>query len=141
MAIEVYLNFNGNCREAAEFYAEVFNTEKPKIMTFGESNQDPNFEIPEEAKNLVMHTRLNIFGSRVMFSDTWPGSPFTVGNNITLAVITDDEASLRSAFDRLKEGGEVKMELQETFWSKAYGSLTDKFGIIWQFNLDSGEEF
>lgn len=141
MAIEVYLNFNGNCREAAEFYADVFNTEKPKIMTFGESSQDPNFEIPEEAKNLVMHTRLNIFGSRVMFSDTWPGSPFTVGNNITLAVITDDEASLRSAFDRLKEGGEVKMELQETFWSKAYGSLTDKFGTIWQFNLDSGEEY
>ncbi len=70
MGVEVYLVFNGNCREAAEFYAEVFKTEKPVIQTFGEAHNDPNFEMPEEAKNLVMHTRLNIAGSRVMFSDT-----------------------------------------------------------------------
>lgn len=31
------------------------------------------------------------------------------------------------------------MDLQETFWSKCYGLLTDKFGINWQFSLDSGE--
>jgi PhnB protein len=37
MSVDVYLNFNGNCREAAEFYAEVFGTEKPQIMTFGEA--------------------------------------------------------------------------------------------------------
>ncbi|HWK21906.1 MAG TPA: VOC family protein [Ureibacillus sp.] len=141
MAIEVYLNFNGNCREAAEFYADVFKTEKPKIMTFGEAPQDPNFEMPEEAKNLVMHTRLDILGSRVMFSDTWPGSPFIEGNNITLAVVTEDEEAIRSSFERLKEGGSVKMELQETFWSKCYGALKDKFGIEWQFSLDSGEQF
>ncbi|RHW39900.1 VOC family protein [Lysinibacillus yapensis] len=141
MGIEVYFVFNGNCREAAEFYADVFQTEKPKIMTFGEGNDDPNFKIPEEAKNLVMHTRLDILGSRVMFSDNWPGSPYTVGNNITLAVITEDEAIIRSAFDRLKEGGEVKMELQETFWSKCYGSVKDKFGVEWQLSLDSGEQF
>jgi PhnB protein len=31
------------------------------------------------------------------------------------------------------------MELQETFWSKAYGSLKDKFGVEWQFSHDNGE--
>ena len=141
MAIEVYLNFNGNCREAAEFYAEVFKTEKPHIMTFGDAPKDPNFEIPEEAKNLVMHTRLDILGSRVMFSDTWPGSPFVAGNNISLTVISDDEEIIRSSFEQLKEGGTVTMELQETFWSKCYGAVKDKFGIEWQVSLDSGEQF
>lgn len=140
MAIDVYFNFNGNCREAAEFYAEAFNTEKPNIMTFGEAPKQGDFEVPEEAKNLVMHTRLDILGSNVMFSDTWPGSPFVVGNNITLAVVTDNEEAIRSAFDRLKEGGQVRMELQETFWSTCYGSLTDKFGTEWQFSLDNGEQ-
>ena len=53
MSVDVYLNFNGNCREAAEFYAEVFGTEKPQIMTFGETPPDPSFTLPEEAKNLV----------------------------------------------------------------------------------------
>ena len=33
MAIEIYMNFDGNCREAVEFYTEVFKTEQPKIMT------------------------------------------------------------------------------------------------------------
>ena len=141
MAIEAYLNFNGNCREAANFYAEVFKTEQPKIMTFDDGPKDPNFEIPEEAKNLVMHTRLDIGGSRIMFSDTWPGSPFVVGNNITLAVVSKDETFIRSSFEGLKEDGTVTMELQETFWSKCYGSLKDKFGIEWQFSLDSGETF
>ncbi|PZX08290.1 PhnB protein [Psychrobacillus insolitus] len=139
MAVDVYLNFNGNCREAAEFYAEVFNTEKPDIMTFGESPQSPEYKLPEEAKDLVMHTRLNISGSNVMFSDTFPGSPFIQGNNISLAFVGKNEEEIRSAFDKLKEGGSVGMELQETFWSKCYGSLKDKFGIEWQFSHESAE--
>ncbi|MBS4190818.1 glyoxalase/bleomycin resistance/extradiol dioxygenase family protein [Bacillus sp. FJAT-49705] len=139
MAINVYLNFNGNCREAAEFYAEVFGTEKPQFMTFGESPQDPNYPLPEEAKDLIMHTRLNIDGSNVMFSDTFPGMPFVEGNNITLAIVNKDLDGLKSTFEKLKVGGTVAMELQETFWSKCYGQLTDKFGVNWQFNFESEE--
>ena len=139
MAIDVYLTFNGNCREAAEFYAEVFNTEKPEIMTFGESPQSPDFVLPEEAKDLVLHTRLNINGSNIMFSDTFPGSPFMEGNNISLAFVSTDEEMVKSAFNALKEGGKVSMDLQETFWSKCYGSLRDRFGIEWQFSHETDQ--
>ena len=139
MAINVYLNFNGNCREAIEFYAQVFNTEQPQIMTFGESPQDPNYPLPEDAKNRVMHSRLTISGSTVMFSDTFPGSPFIEGNNVTLAVVSENLEELREYFNKLKEEGKVGMELQETFWSKSYGMLTDKFGIHWQFSHDNGQ--
>ena len=97
------------------------------------------FQIPEEAKDLVMHTRLTISGSNVMFSDTFPGMPFVVGNNVTLSLVSDNLDEITSSFNRLKEGGKVGMELQETFWSKCYGSLTDKFGIEWQFNYGNGE--
>ncbi|MFK4997830.1 VOC family protein [Bacillus sp. N9] len=139
MAVNVYLNFNGNCREAVEFYAQVFETERPEIMTFRESPQHPDYPLPEEAKDLVMHTRLTISGSNVMFSDTFPGMPVTVGNNISLALVSRDEDELISAFNKLKEGGKVSMELQETFWSKYYGQLTDKFGVKWQFSHESEE--
>lgn len=139
MSVDVYLNFNGNCREAAEFYAEVFGTEKPQIMTFGEAPPNPDYPLPENAKNLVMHTRLDIDGSNVMFSDVFPGTPFVAGNNISLAFVNKDEEKIRSVFHKLKEGGAVKMELQETFWSKCYGSLKDQFGIEWQLSHDSGE--
>jgi PhnB protein len=139
MAVDVYINFNGNCREAVEYYAQVFGTEKPQIMTFGETPPDPNFPLPEEAKNLVMHTRLNVLGSNVMFSDVFPGMPFVAGNNITLAITFKDIDEIKSLFNKLKEGGTVGMDLQETFWSKCYGNLTDKFGIGWQLNYDNGE--
>ncbi|MCT4477653.1 VOC family protein [Peribacillus sp. NPDC101481] len=137
MSVDAYLNFNGNCRQAVEFYAEVFGTELPNIMTFGETPPNPDFTLPEEAKDLVMHTRLNINGSNIMFSDTFPGMPFVEGNNISLAYVSNDLDEIKSIFNKLSEGGTVGVELQETFWSKIYGQLTDKFGIKWQFNFES----
>ncbi|AJY73437.1 VOC family protein [Paenibacillus beijingensis] len=139
MSVDVYLNFNGNCREAVEYYAQVFEAGEPKMMTFGEAPPHPEFPLPEEAKGLIMHTRLTISGSNVMFSDVFPGMPFTAGNNISLSIVTDNKDEIESAFNKLADGGTVGMELQETFWSPLYGSVTDKFGIIWQFNLGTGE--
>lgn len=136
MPVEVYLNFNGNCREAAMYYAKVFETDAPQIMTFGDTPPNPEYPLPEEAKDLVMHTRLNINGSTVMFSDVFPGMPFIQGNNVSLSLLSQDEDKLRIWFSRLQDGGTVSMELQETFWSKCYGNLTDRFGIEWQFNLE-----
>lgn len=135
MAIDIYLNFNGNCREVVEFYADVFGLKAPQIMTFGDVPPDPNHPVPEEAKTLVMHTRLNISGSNVMFSDTFPGMSVTQGDNFSLSLVTKNREEIQSAYDKLKVGGKVKMELQKTFWTELYGSLVDKFGIEWQFNL------
>ncbi|HEY8911125.1 MAG TPA: VOC family protein [Desulfosporosinus sp.] len=139
MAVEAYINFNGNCREAVEFYVQVFGTEKPPLMTFGDAPPDPKFTLPEEAKGLIMHTQLSITGSTVMFSDVFPGMPFVAGNNISLTLISKDIDEIKSLFNNLKEGGTVGMDLQETFWSKCYGSVTDKFGIPWQLSHDGGQ--
>ena len=138
MAVFVFVNFNGNCREAVEYYAEIFETKKPEFMTYGEFPADPNFIISEESKKLIMYTPLDIDGSNVMFSDTLPGMKFLEGNNINLTVSNKDIDEIKKLFNKLKVEGTVEMELQETFWSKCYGMLIDKFGIPWQFNHDSG---
>ncbi|TCS96874.1 VOC family protein [Hazenella coriacea] len=137
MAIDVYINFNGNCREAVEYYAQVFETE-PQIMTFNDAPPNPEFTLPEEVKDFVMHARLNIRGSNIMFSDVLPDMPFVAGNNISLSISSEDMDEIQSLFHKLKEDGTVIMDLQETFWSKCYGNLTDKFGIGWQLNHESG---
>jgi PhnB protein len=137
MAVNVYISFNGNCREAVEYYAQVFETERPQIMTYGDMPPDPKFTLPEETKNLVMHTRLNINGSTVMFSDAFPGMPFVAGNNISLTIVSTNMDEIKAIFNKLKEGGTIGMDLQETFWSKCYGYVTDKFGIPWQVSHDS----
>jgi len=139
MALQVYFVLNGNAKEAIDFYSGVFSS-SAHVMTFGESPQNPDFPLPEEAKDLVMHGHLEIEGNKVMFSDTFPGQPHTVGNNITLAIVTDDHSKIQRYFDQLKEGGSVSMELQETFWSKAYGQVTDKFGVEWQLSLEESQQ-
>jgi PhnB protein len=132
MSIGLYINFNGNCREAVEYYAGIFNTEKPKFMTFGDVPPNPEFPQRDEIKNLVMHTQLQISESTIMFSDVPPEVPFQPGNNISLVINCGSMEETRRLFDQLKIGGEIEMELQETFWSKCYGYVQDKYGIWWQ---------
>jgi PhnB protein len=138
--IDIFINFKGNCREAVEFYSEVFKTDKPQIMAYGDTPPQPGQEFPqfEEVKDLIMMASLNINGANVMFQDVFPGMPLTIGNNINLTISMKDMDEIKSIFDKLKDGGKVDMELQETFWSKYYGSVVDKFGIPWQFNYDDG---
>jgi PhnB protein len=39
MAVQVYLNFNGNCKEAVDFYTKVFKTNEPQFMYYGDVHQ------------------------------------------------------------------------------------------------------
>lgn len=104
-------------------------------MTYGDSHQyDEGSQLPDEAKDLIMHAQLNVKDSQMMFSDVFPGTPYVVGTNISVAFVDSDIDFMKAAFEKLKDGGNVELELQETFFSKCYGILTDKFGIRWQFS-------
>jgi PhnB protein len=134
MSLNVYIRFNGNCRQAVEYYGEVLGCQKQDIMTFGQFHNESDFPMNEEVINQVMHTFLNIAGQDVMFSDSPPGMPVIQGNNVSLAYSTTSKDEITRIFNRLKDdGGHVVMELCETFWSDCYGSITDIFGIDWQF--------
>lgn len=139
MAVNAYINFPGNCREAIEFYAKVFGTQPKGTMTFGQGPNDPAHPLPPAAKDLIMHSELEVGGATLMFSDTYPGMQLTVGNNISLTLVSQNREEIVRVFNGLKEGGRVNMDLQQTFWTPLYGMLTDKFGIPWQVSLDSGE--
>lgn len=137
MALATYLNFDGNAREAVTFYADVFGVDAGELMTYGGSMPDnPDFQVPEGAKNRIMHAELRINGDWVMFSDTYPGMSHTVGNNFSITYLGKDAGEIETLFSRLSEGGNVDMPLSATSWSQLYGQVTDKFGIGWQFNLD-----
>lgn len=135
MALNPYLVFNGNTREVVLFYAKVFGLEEPQFLTYGSMH---GAELPPGMGDLIMHTYLEIAGSKLMFSDHFPGTPYQQGNNFSLAYVSNDEAAIRDAFQKLKEdGGTVRMELQETPWSKCYGSVVDKYNIEWQFSHEA----
>lgn len=136
MAIGVYLYFQGNCREALDFYADAFKTEKPRIMAYGDVPGGGG-DMPDSVKKLVLHANLEIAGEIIMFSDASPDRPITVGNNVSIMATLKTADQVRSVFDVLKVGGEVIMEVQETFFSKCYAYLIDKFGVSWQLNIET----
>ena len=133
MALDIYLNFPGNCREVIRFYADVFGVETGNLMTFGDVPPHPDHHVSEEAKDLIMHARLDIDGTGIMFTDAMPGT-LTIGNNVSIVYNSDSTEKMKAIFEKLSAGGNVTMELQATFWSKYYGMLTDKFGTNWMFN-------
>lgn len=136
MSVHVFINFAGNCREAAEFYARVFSAPAPKIAAFGDAPPHMDMPIPPEMKDLVMYTEIHAAGSKLMLSDVPPGMPLRQGNNVSIVLGSGDQSQVAAWFNGLKAGGTVEMELQQTPWSRLYGMVTDKFGISWQLNFD-----
>ena len=140
MQLELFINFDGNCREAVAFYAKVFQSEVNNLMTYGQAPPDPNYPMAEEDRDKVMYAGLRIGGITVMFMDMPSGSPLVVGNNINPTVSLDNKEEVGRIFNELKDGGVVYMELQQTFFSELYGMVQDRFGVIWQILYYSREE-
>lgn len=59
------------------------------------------------------------------------------GNNVYINLEPDTRGETDKLFKALAEGGKVETELQEMFWGDYFGSLVDKFGIMWMFNCSS----
>jgi len=116
MKVNPYLSFNENCAEAVALYEKAFN-----VKALVEVNE----------QNRVDHAEFEIGGNLIMLYDA--AESINIGNNIMITIRFDEHelTEAKFAFDTMKEGGEVIMELGETSWSKCFGLLVDKFGIQW----------
>lgn len=138
MSLSTYLTFNGNCREAFEFYRSVFGTEFVVLSTFAEAPED--MEVPDAVMDKVMHVTLPIGSSVLMGSDNDPaGPPVVVGNNFSISVDTEGREESDDLIGKLAAGGTVSMPMQETFWGSYFGICTDKFGINWMVSCPLSE--
>ena len=135
--IYTYLVMNGNGQEAVKFYVNALGAEVVSLQTFGD--MPGNADKPENVKNLVLNAQLQVGGLNLMLSDTFPGNRYQVGDQVSIAVLFDNPETTKEVYEKLKEGGKVIMELQQTFWSPSYGQLTDKFGVTWQLSTDTAK--
>lgn len=133
MSLSTYLTFDGNCREAFDFYRSVFGGDFDSFQTF--ADVPPDVPVSEEEKSLVMHVSLPIGSSVLMGSDKASfGPPLAIGNNFSIAVEAESRERCDELFAKLSAGGSVVMPLQEMFWGAYYGTWTDRFGINWMVN-------
>jgi PhnB protein len=128
ITINPYLFFAGNCREAMEFYKEIFGGELT-VQTYAEVGMNDG---PMPADKL-MHADLSGGDIKLMGSDTAAAS--VKAAKVSLSLGGDDEAKLRDIFEKLSEDVTVQYPLKKEFWGDIFGSLTDKFGIEWMVNI------
>jgi PhnB protein len=137
-AINTYLNFNGNCEEAMNFYKSVFGGEFLMMSKFSDAPSET--ELPKD-KDGVLHAALPIGSNILMASDCPPGVHVTHGSGgYFISINADSKGQADAYFNGLSAGGTIKMSMGDTFWGAYFGMLTDKFGIDWMISFDSNSK-
>ena len=123
-----YLDFDGQCREAFDFYAKIFNG-KVTRFTFGDSPMAA--DVPVASHDRIMHAQLECAGTVLMGADGPSNNPLSKG---CVNIQVDSPAEAERIFAALSEGASIQMPLSETFWAHRFGLLTDRYGKGWMVN-------
>lgn len=128
MLVQPYLNFDGRCEEALEFYKKAIGAKVGMLMHFRDA-PDKSMITPGN-ENKVMHSQVQLGDSTVLMSD---GRCTGKANfhGVALSISAKTEAEADKIFNGLAEGGQVQMPLGKTFFSPRFGMLADKFGVGW----------
>jgi PhnB protein len=131
MKLNPYLNFPGNTEEAFKFYKSVFGGEYTITRFKDMPMQGVKMEKGDESK--VMHIALAIGNDVLMASDALEshGRKLIQGNNVILSVTPESKKEADRIFKALSAGGTVEMPIADQMWGDYYGSLKDKFGVLW----------
>ena len=127
-----YITFDGDARQAMEFYQEVFGGTLT-VNTYGDFGQKE----AGDAAGKIMHGMLvTESGLTLMGADVPPGQEHRPGNNISVSVSGEDADELRGYWDKLSGSGTVSVPLEKQMWGDVFGMCTDRFGITWLVNIN-----
>jgi len=126
-----YISFDGNARQAMEFYQQVFGGDLA-LNTFAEMGGAADAPGADQ----IMHGMLETDGGlTLMGSDTPPGTDHHPGNNMAVSLSGDDAPALRGHWEQLSAGGTVTVPLERQMWGDDFGMCIDQFGIAWMINI------
>jgi PhnB protein len=136
-AVNPYLNFNGNCEEAFNFYKAVFGKEFQTFTRFGEMGQ-----CAEGEENKVMHVAIPLGKDSFLFGSDRPGAygKGALGDLFYVAIAAESEAEADKLFKGLSEGGQPTMPMNKAPWNAYFGMLTDPYGVSWLINYDYAQK-
>jgi PhnB protein len=126
-----YLNFNGNARQALEFYASVFGG-TPALSTFadlGTSKDSPDAD-------RIMHGMLETdAGYTIMAADVTSEMEYQPMAGCSISLSGDDVDTLRGYWEKLSASGTTMMPMQKQAWGDEFGMCADRFGVPWLVNI------
>lgn len=133
MKLHTYLNFNGNCRAAFDFYEKHLGGKTQMMMTHAEAPAGPQSH--PDWGSAILHARMTIGDTELLASDV-PPERHQPMRSAYLSLTLDSAEEADRIYGVLSEGGEVFMPIQETFWAYRFAILRDSFGTLWMINAD-----
>jgi PhnB protein len=132
MKIVPYLNFNGNCREAFDYYHQVLGGETPEFYT----NQDvPMDNLPAGMEDKVIHAQFTFEGQSLMGCDN-PPDWYEPPRSVSISIQHTDGPESERLFNALADGGSITMPWGQQPWGALFGMCVDRFGIPWMINCE-----
>ncbi|HYZ56590.1 MAG TPA: VOC family protein [Streptosporangiaceae bacterium] len=125
-----YLNFNGDARQAMEFYQSVFGGNL-NLNTFAEFGAKDS---PDAAR--IMHGMLETdAGYTIMAADVTSDMEYAPMAGFSVSLSGDDGDALRGYWEKLSANGTTTMPLQKQAWGDEFGMCVDQFGVPWMVNI------
>jgi PhnB protein len=134
MQINAYLNFDGQCEAAFQFYAQLLGGKIEGLFRYAGTPMAN--QVPPEWGEKIMHIRLTVGTSELMGADSPPQHSQGPAKRFSMSIGLSDPQEAERIFHGLAEGGAVQVPLQTTFWAARFGMLVDRFGIPWMINCE-----
>jgi len=131
MKINPYLSFNGNCRDAFEFYEKCLGGKIVFIMTNG--NSPMAAQTPADQLGRIMHVSMAV-GDQILAGADAPPQFFSAAHGMCVSLDIATPAEAERIFNELSTDGQVQMPIQETFWAQRFAMFRDRFGTPWMIN-------
>ncbi len=131
MNASFHIHFNGQCREAFEYYADALDGKIGTMLPFSQSPESEN--VPESWQSKIIHGNIRIGNINIAGGDLQP-EHYQQPSGFYILLSIENETKTKATFDSLSENGTVLFPLQKTFWSPCYGIVIDQFGIPWKVN-------
>lgn len=128
-----WINFNGNAKEAFDFYKSVFGGEFTKIIYFKDI-ATAEFPVDPSEENKIMYISLPIGPNNQLVANDVPSVLGKVNereNRSKILVCANSKEEADRLFSGLSAGGEVEGPIGDSPWGSYAGMFRDKFGIEW----------
>ncbi|MED1470635.1 VOC family protein [Bacillus salipaludis] len=118
----------GNAEEAMNFYTSIIeDSQIISIVRYGANEAGP--------EGTVMQATFSLKGQEIMCIDSYVKHQFSFTPSFSLFVTCNTEEELVNLYEKLGEGGQTLMPLNNYGFSKKFGWVNDRFGVSWQLNL------
>lgn len=116
-----------NCKEALEFYKELFGGETKNVQLADGKEMFKGFE------GKIIHAELHINAGCTLYLNDFMGEK-KEGGNISLVLELESEEEINRLYAALSRDGHTVFPLQKTFWGSYHAVVTDSYGITWSMD-------